>query len=332
MSDAPRQKKYYEDPRRIEREAAEIDEEFLDIWRAEMGFDLNDVVPILEALQEKGIAEGGAILELAQDEFFELACADGLPENVATNFLNQFCLATRRSWTRPPENFDVKDIYPWRFGRRLSFMTRPILRLDDSENPLLMIAPGSLSSSIVYVFEGARLGRLDRSFFKTTGMRDSWLGKAREGHTFNSKVASEFSDAGWNARENLGLPELLSRPLERDWGDIDVLAWKGGRSEVLAIESKDLAPARNLSEIASLLSEYQGTESQGRPDKLRKHLNRVALLDANLECVQRFTGVPDPRIVSCLVCSSVVPMQYASIEALAGTRVGTLEEVLALLG
>ena len=331
IADAPRQKRNYEDPRTIEREAAEIADEFLEIWKAEMGFDLKEVAPILEALQEKGVAEGNAVLELTQDEFFQLACADGLPESAAASFLSQFCLATRPSWTRPPSDFDIKDIYPWRFGRRLSFMTRPILRLDDSTNPRLMIAPGALSSSIIYVFEGARLGRLDRSFFRTRRMKDSWLGKAREGHTFNGKVAQGLSQADWNVRENIGLPEVFNRHLERNWGDVDVLAWKEGRNEILAVESKDLAPARNLSEIASLLSEYQGAESGGKPDKLRKHLNRVALLGENLECVQRFTGVPAPKIVSCLVCSSVVPMQYARIEALSDTKVGTLEEVLALV-
>ena len=331
IAEAPRQKRNYEDPRTIERGAAEIDREFLEIWKTEMGFDLNEVAPILEALQEKGIAEGNAVLELTQDEFFLLACADGLPESAAASFLSQFCLATRPSWTRPPSGFDIKDIYPWRFGRRLSFMTRPILRLDDSTNPRLMLAPGALASSIIYVFEGARLGRLDRSFFTTRRMKDSWLGKAREGHTFNGKVAQRLSQAHWNVRENIGLPEVFNRHLDRNWGDVDVLAWKEGRNEILAIESKDLAPARNLSEIASLLSEYQGAESRGKPDKLRKHLNRVALLGENLECVQRFTGVPAPKIVSCLACSSVVPMQYARIEALSDTKVGTLEEVLALV-
>ena len=159
-------------------------------------------------------------------------------------------------------------------------------------------------------------------------MRDEWWGRAREGHTFNATVAGTVARAGWRVKQNVGLPELLGRKIDRDMGDIDVLAWRPDRNKIMAIECKDLAPARNYSEIAALLSDYQGAEVDGRRDKLKKHLDRVSLLRSSLEQLQRFTGVPGPEVVSCLVCSGVVPMQYAKIEALAGTRVGTIEEIL----
>ena len=116
--------------------------------------------------------------------------------------------------------------------------------------------------------------------------------------------------------------------IERDFGDIDVLAWRPDREEVLIIECKDLSLARNYSEIAALLSDYQGVELEGEADKLRKHLNRVALLQDNRDQLQRFTGLQEPRLVSCLVCSGVVPMQYAKIDALANTHVGGIPDIL----
>jgi len=132
-------------------------------------------------------------------------------------------------------------------------------------------------------------------------------------------------------RENLKLPELLNRKLEKDYGDIDVLAWNDARREVLVIECKDLSFARNYSEIAAMLASYQGVEVNGEPDKLRKHLNRVGMLEGELDKVAEFTGVGEPILVSCLVCSGVVPMQYSKISTLESTRVGSVEEVLGTL-
>ena len=159
-------------------------------------------------------------------------------------------------------------------------------------------------------------------------MRDNWWGKAREGHTFNADVARALSDANWQVLENVGIPELLNRKMVRDFGDVDVLAWKPNTREVLVIECKDLSDARNYSEIAALLSDYQGVETNGKADKLRRHLNRVLLLQKNRDQLQKFIEIEKPQIVSCLVCSGVVPMQYAKIDALASTHVGGIEDLL----
>ena len=67
---------------------------------------------------------------------------------------------------------------------------------------------------------------------------------------------------------------------------------------------------------------------RGKADKLRRHLNRVEAILEDVERLGRFTGVAEPEVVSCLVCSGVVPMQYARIEALAETVIGTVGEVL----
>ena len=96
-------------------------------------------------------------------------------------------------------------------------------------------------------------------------MRDIWLGKAREGHTFNAEVAKALSNAGWQVRKNIGLPELLDRKIKRNFGDVDVLAWRPDRKEVLVIEcQRPLDSRATFSEIAALLSDYQGPRSRRR--------------------------------------------------------------------
>lgn len=330
IANAPLQKRNYEDPRVVPQMKEKVSNEFWDIWKIEMGFDLDEARRIIDALEDKGIKDNSAILTISQSAYIALVCSDRVPEDTAKRFLDQFSLSARPHWDKPPKGFSLKDIYPWRFGRRLSFVSRPILRVDDGDDPLLIIAPGALRKGFAYVVDGAYNGRFEQAFFRTKEMRDVWWGKAREGHTFNAEVARALSEVGWQVRENIGLPEILNRKIDRDFGDVDVLAWLSDREEVLIIECKDLALARNYSEIAALLSDYQGVEIDGKADKLRKHLDRVALLQNNCVQVQRFTGIPEPRLVSCLVCSGVVPMQYAKIGPLAGTHVCGIEDILRL--
>ena len=115
--------------------------------------------------------------------------------NKAQKFLDRFSLSPREAWSNPGIDFLLKDIYPWRYGRRLSFALRPILRLDNSVNPDLLVAPASLRSGFAYFVDGTYSGRLDQSFYSTPEMRDLWWGKASEGHTFNSAVARDLEEA-----------------------------------------------------------------------------------------------------------------------------------------
>ncbi|NUN12968.1 MAG: hypothetical protein HUU55_04965 [Myxococcales bacterium] len=330
VASASLQRQSYEDPEVGSQVVQNLSDEFLRIWQAEMGFSLHEARSTVDALENKGIDAQSAIFTITRSSYLTHVCAAGVSEEAAEQFLDQFSLSPRPRWDKPPRGFHAKDIYPWRFGRRLSFAARPILRIDDDEDPLLLVAPGVLRRSFRYVLDGAYRGRFEQNFFRTTEMRNNWWGKAREGHTFNAKVAKALADAGWQVRENIRLPELLQRKVERDFGDVDVLAWRSDREDVLVVECKDLASARNYSEIAALLSDYQGAEVEGVADKLRRHLNRVTLLQDDCAQLQRFLGIPAARIVSCVVFSHVVPMQYAKIDALANTVVGEISDILKL--
>ena len=325
---APKQKQNYEEPKVVPEAKGAIDQRFWDLWATEMGFDLDQARHIIGSLEDIAVEKQAPTLELRRSEFIQAIVGDTVDQNAAAAFLEQFCLASRPKWDRVPKGFDIKDIYPWRFGRRLSFVVRPIVQLDDADDPLLLVPPYSLRKGFAYLFDGTYSGSLDQTFFQTPEMRNDWWGAANEGHQFAASVEEQLSENGWQVEGNVPLTKILSRKLDIDYGDVDVLAWREDRPDVLIVECKSLQSARNYSEIAAMLSEYQGKTTDGKRDKLKRHLDRVDLLLKNQAELGRYIKKDDVEVVSCLCCNGTVPMQYSKIESLKKTCVGSIKELI----
>lgn len=324
ISEAPRFKKMYDKPEITDSTQDIIDSEFWSIWNEEMGFNIDSARSIIDALETEALNEGVAILQIKKSKFIDIVYSETIDLKSAENFLNTFTLIKRKKWDEIPNGYHLKEIYPWRYARKLSFVTKPILQVSTEEDPELLVAPNALRNGFMYVFDSAYHGKFNEDYFLTEKMK-AWIRKTKEGHTFTNSVAKKLSSAGWEVRENIGLPEVLNQKLNKDYGDVDVLAWRKERNEVLAIECKDLSMARNYSEVAAQLSDYQGKELKGKPDKLKKHLNRVELLSKELKKLEKYIGLSNIVIKSCLICSGKVPMQYAKIDALNNTLVGEIE-------
>ena len=186
---APLQKKNYEKHEAVGDTKSKFEDDFWQIWEAEMGFNIDEARKILDAIDDRGIQKNTAILTIKQSEFYKILNDENIESRIAESFLDRFSLKTRPKWDTPPKGFVPKDIYPWRFGRRLSYIARPILKVDNNDDPLMIISPYSLRKSFIFLLDGAYRGRLDQNFFNTEEMKNTWWGKASEGHTFTSKVA-----------------------------------------------------------------------------------------------------------------------------------------------
>ncbi|ERE00382.1 hypothetical protein O166_14420 [Pseudogulbenkiania ferrooxidans EGD-HP2] len=131
---------------------------------------------------------------------------------------------------------------------------------------------------------------------------------------FNTAVADRLKQLGWEVACEIELTKILGRNLGKDWGDIDVLAWHPTAKRILIIECKNVQFRKTYGEIAEQLSDFRGEiRSNGKPDMLRKHLDRVLLAREHIATVRKYVSIPDVlSIESHLVFKNPVPMQYAA--------------------
>lgn len=298
---------------------------FWTAWQDEFGFSIDDLRVFLDQLEKRGVDEGVFAFTCTQEEFSSPKLVGTLEAQTVERILDVLTLRPRVSWNSTPSGYLSKDWYPWRFRRRLSLICRPIVQLPGAPRRYV-VAPGVVRDSakklIQYCFEGG----LDAASFPQGKMR-SWIGAAenKRGHEFNRTVASRLKDLGWQVRSDIKLTEILNAKLDRDYGDIDVLAWREDR--MLAIECKDLELAMTIGEIARQVHEFRGEDGKnGKPDRLKKHMDRVAVLRSRISDVRRYTKSPkNSGVETCLVFSNLVPMKFSDLASRLNVVVALLD-------
>jgi len=292
-------------------------EEFRFAFEQEHSVSIDSLRAVRDSLQNLAIEKKKCVFIARKEEMFR-KCKEGEQASVETVgvVLDRFALWPRGRWNNTPPGFRKKDWYPWRFGRRLSLVARPLLRLEECDNPRYVISPGLLDTGIVYALQRYFHAEVDVSECVSPEMR-RWINEEqnRRGHAFVSKVFETMRSLGYEAKLEHPVKSLLNEKLEKDYGDVDVLAWKPDGDEVLAIECKNLRTARTPNEIAEQLNRFSGqTLPNGEPDDLLRHLDRVSVLNERSRRLARVMGMGDRDVeVRASVCfSKPVPMQYVS--------------------
>ncbi len=310
----------------LEPPPVEFESIFQDAWIDEYGFSVDDGAKLLNAIFQIGIEKSQLVFILDEEEFLSVIETHELPKILAENFLKVFTLLEREDWLSVPSGFVSNDIFPWRFRRRLSVVLRPILKVGSK----LFFTPGLLSDGFAYLVRGCWEASFDETFFKSKLMR-SWIGSKRNaaGHQFNKDVANAFQVLGWKAEPELKLTKILKKNLDKNYGDIDVVAWNTDTREVLLIECKDLEVAKNQGEIAKQSYEFRGElRENGKPDRLLKHMERIRVITENEDALRNYTGIDEKiSIQPALLFSRLVPMKFLNSENLSNFKIFLFDEL-----
>jgi len=288
---------------------------FLDAWQEEVGASFDETRRFMDAIEDLGHQAGKAVFEAPKSALLS-AKFEGepfAPPRAASALVEFLTLRSRASWRDIPEGYEAWDIHPWRFRRRLTVLRKPLVQLDSSDNPSMIVAPALARDAFGYM-----LGNYHRGDFLPRQLKPrmgAWGGAAanRQGSQFTVEVAERLRELGWQVESEIKITKLLRKGFAQDYGDVDVLAWNPDTGRVLIIECKDVQYRKTFGEIAEQLSDFRGeTKRDGKPDLMRKHLNRVELVANHLrELAVYIAWSRVEKIESHLVFKNPVPMQFA---------------------
>lgn len=292
-----------------------LDDEFWVAFEEQFCAPIDTVRKYIDALENLGIERGRAILKLKKSELLDLKLeGQGFGSGEVGALIDFITLKGRAKWQDIPDGFNAKDIFPWRYRRALTVLRRPLIQLDETGgDPTFIVAPGLVRDALVYMVGHYHKGDFPR--WQLQPKMNRWAGKSRDriGSQFTSDVATRLEELGWATETEVAVTKLLAKGFDRDYGDVDVLAWQADSGRVLLIECKDLQYRKTDGEVAEQLADFRGQlRRDGKPDDLLKHLNRVELISEHKDNVARYLRLScDPIIEGHLAFRNPVPMKYA---------------------
>jgi hypothetical protein len=260
--------------------ANKIDPLFAAAWQEQFGASIDETRTVVDFIEDLGVESGKAVLTIQRSRLRRVHIgANVVADDTVSNLLAALTFEPRVSWRNVPEGFDSKDRQPWRYRRRLSLLRRPLLEMSKGEEGMLLVAPGMVREAIGYMT--SNLHRGDFPDQQLSPKMKAWRARTTgaRGTAFAKKVSAALSGAGWKTRVEINVTELLGRGLNRDYGDVDVLAWRPADGRVLIIECKNVQYRKTYGEIAEQLADFRGeVRANGKRDELRKHLDRMDLM------------------------------------------------------
>ncbi|HEY5746091.1 MAG TPA: hypothetical protein VIU12_08455 [Chryseolinea sp.] len=284
-------------------------------FEQEFGITIDDALDFLELLCAIGYEKEQGILSLKRSDL--LTYARNKPLNIETleKVLETFSLTSRDAWEKPSPGYERRDINPWLFRRRLSIMTKPVVKIDDGDDPRYVIAPGFVSDALAYTFELYKTCGMEENRCRSKAMK-KWVGdeRKRRGSEFTKKVADVLKGFGFETRTEVLLSSIFSsKETKKDYGDVDVVAWRPGSAEIHLIECKNLLFAKTISELAEQVQEYRGiVKPDGSSDNLKKHIDRVDLISSNMQRFLKYLQISETMLpISHLIFSRPVPVLFS---------------------
>lgn len=265
--------KYLEETPFVHANDAGIELQFLEAWTEQFGADFDETRIFIEHIENVGYERKSPVIQIRRSDFGDFSVeGTALSAAIVESLFKRFTLPTRSNWREMPTGFTARDQRPWLMRRDLSFIRRPILQIDNDEDPTIIVAPGMLRDTLAYCYTNFRDGSFPEAQLSPKMRAWKHHVEGERGTALSEEVGEIFRSNGWNVEIEVKLTKVMRRKLDKDYGDIDVLVWSKDQQRVLAIECKDVQFRKTLGEMAEQLADFRGLDNEaGKPDYLNAH-------------------------------------------------------------
>lgn len=305
-------------PKEKDDEHVKIDEAF----EADWGVSYTKILEFLYGCHVIAIKQQTTVLEISdgdlKDEIRQVY--PNMTDVDATKCLDRLSLDKRVDYLTPPAGLSGKDIFPWVYNRELSFLRRPIIRYQSGDGKICcLLAFRSCLMAGLQLTDLLYSGRL-KNDGKNMG---DLLGvfEAKKGRVFNEEVRAFLQKISgltvWTHDVQIKPKSILDS--DKDYGDIDVMAYNPATNVLYSIECKNTNTAKNVREMKTEMDSYLGRGENPETDKKRalvlKHLRRHQWLVNNIEQLTSVVGATEaPSVKSMMLTAAVIPTSYLKRE------------------
>lgn len=200
--------------------------------------------------------------------------------NTAIDYLS---LSNRGKVNIVPAGCDNIDISPWRFNRRLSLLRKPLVLVNNPEepdNPTVYWGFRQLLSSRRYWYDQCITNRLRVS---EGGPVQKVLGKLaqQKGKSLVKSVLNEFDTGDLIIDSEVPINPKSDLTHNIDIGDVDVLVIDTSTKSIYSLECKSMAPSRNIKEMIGEVDKLFGNGAE--KGWIDKHVERDTWIKENLD-------------------------------------------------
>ena len=284
-----------------------LDKTFEETW----GITLPQLDDISNFLAEHCIVDEKSYCILNEEDIFQLIKKNSdYNDDVIKSYLEILSLESRGKMDAPPDGYDFPEIYPWRYNRIISYLRKPIIKLKNDKSEYIYIWSARFlikaTDNIIYLFydgslklppNQSRLQNLlaERNNHKGKEFRNEvmvWLNKNPDLEVINFEV--KIKKKGFlNA--------------EKDYGDIDILAFNHKNKNIYCIECKNTKQAKVIYDFQRDIGNYLNKQ-------LPKHINRGKWLEVNKEQLDtKFNkSFVDYKVITLVISSFQLPVKFTN--------------------
>lgn len=285
--------------------------------RAEIGLGVEEVVRFAVATAQVGLGSGESAPILKITEFVSaVASAGELNVGIVEHAVDEFSSVRRSRWDVVPDLFCELDILPQRFGRGLSLMRRPLIRLAEGASEYIIWGPrhthAALRQLIAVYSTGAVKDHQIRSS-KMRALRGAIID--RRGSRFEKHVvqwAHENTRFLVFERLEIGPGKRFEAP--KDLGDLDCVLACTRNFAIYCVEAKAVDSARNSVEMSQEMDRLIRGDSRkpNAPSRVEMQMRRARWVSENLAAVVRDLAIPvGPwKVVPIMLVSTEIPAPY----------------------